>query len=633
LTQPARAGLDIPAVSTQAPADPAKADPAGGSVSDSGKTVVAAPGSISPNNLGKLEELERWGKGTVLSLAISPDGRLAAFSTRRGIALYDTSTYRQVRFIEAEGGYPKIAFSPDGQTLAAANVQSVVTLFNTSDGAILRIIDGGEIGQPLALLYFTDGRTLYLGTSMELAVLWDTETGKLVHRWITSGGTAMSASQDGYFLVSANYEGNLYVWTAQDGKGLGRLWHGSDPQSALFGPDSQLVAVSYGDNSVVLWNAMDGKATFTLQGHSDRVAATAFAPDGKILATGSWDGSIILWNTATGKQLTSLHGQGGRVEQVAFGSNGRSLTSVSDDGIVRVWSVPGGVLLNSVEDFIPLGQAVYSPDGKTVATGAEDGKWRLWQAADGSLLRGGSGHPGGISALAFSPDGKILASSGIDKVIRLWQVADGSLLHELNDSADWISSLDISPDGTMLAASTRSPIVLIWSIPDGSLRARIDTGGDTILKAKFDPDGASLWTGSMDGSLKQWRIEDGSLLATLKDSGPFISLLAFSPDRSWLASAGDGRWIELRPVSGGSLVRIIDGYQDFGVSALAFSPSGEMIYAGFWDKTFRIYSVANAALLRKIDFNYVVRAISISPDGARLALSLDDGTVRIWGLK
>jgi WD40 repeat protein len=113
----------------------------------------------------------------------------------------------------------------------------------------------------------------------------------------------------------------------------------------------------------------------------------------------------------------------------------------------------------------------------------------------------------------------------------------------------------------------------------------------------------------------------------------FRSLLTFSPDRTWLAAAGDSREIELRPLNGANPIRIIDGGQDFGVSALAFSPSGELVYAAFWDKTFRIYSVANAALLRKVDFSFAVRAISLSPDATRLALSLDDGTVRILGIK
>ncbi len=597
------------------------------------KTPLATE-KITAANLARLRQVSSWGRGTIQSLAVSKDGGLAAFVTRQGIALYDTVTFRETGYIEIEGGFPKIAFSPDGQTLAAADNNSHISLFRVKDGAILRVIDPGEVGQPLALSFFPDGTTLYLGTSLELAALWDTLTGKLVHRWITSGGSAMAASPDGYYLVSANYEGNLYIFTANDGKSLGRLWRDSNPECAQFGPDSQVLAACYGDHAIGLWNVMDGKALFTLDGHTDRVAATAFSPDGKLLASASWDKTLKLWDTTRGEEIASLEGHTGRVLQVAFANRGRSLISASEDGTVRVWSIPDGRLLKTIDDFIPLGRALFSPDGRTVATGVEDGAWRIWNSSDGSLVRSAAAHPGGISALAFAPDSSTLVTGGIDQAVRAWRVADGTLLWERTANDSWINSLDISPDGRLAASSmSGSASVQVLSLADGTSVQKINTGGDAVLKVRFDPRGGSLWSAAMDGSLKQWRVDDGSLLATLKDSGPFLSSLAFTPDGQWLAAGGDDRRIDLWKLDGSRLHRIFDGIKDGGVSGLAFAPEGELLFATYWDKSLRIYTVPDGGELRRIDFPFTVRDLSVSPNGALLALSLEDGTVRIWGVK
>ncbi|HEX7393298.1 MAG TPA: WD40 repeat domain-containing protein [Anaerolineaceae bacterium] len=597
------------------------------------RTPVRSKDAIVPGNVAQLSEIARWSNGAILNMAASPDGKVIAFATRRGVALYDAASFQEIRLIEIAGGIPKVAFSTDLKILAAADWNSKITLYRVQDGAQVMTLDGGEIGQPLSMVFSEDGKTLNLGTTGELNLLWDTSTGKLARRWYTSGASAMSASSDGYFLVTSNYQGNIFVWTAADGHNQGRLWRDSDVECLQFGPDSHLVAACYGDFAIGLWDAMDGKLLFTLHGHTNRVVGAAFSPDGKILASASWDQSVRLWDTTIGKEIRTLAGSGGRILQVLFSGDGKSVISLAEDGIVRVWRASDGKLVQSISDFVPLGRAIFSLDSKQVATGGDDGAWRVWRVADGKLLRSVMAHPGGISDLRFTPDGLSLVTGGIDKTIRLWNVADGTLLAELTGSEGWIDSLDISPDGGLVAGSTTSSIVRLWSLPDGRLKISINTGFDTVLKVLFAPDGESLWTGGLDGSLKQWSVSDGSLIATYKESGPFISSLSFPEDGEWLAAAGDDRRINLWELTGKGLVLVIDGIKNEGVSSLTFSPDGQILIAGFWDKTLRIYSVPNGELLKQWDFPFVVRVVNITPDSALLALSLDDGTVRIWGVK
>ncbi len=590
-----------------------------------------AQNAIDPSSLGRLEEVSHFGKGALLGLAVSPDGRLIAFATRRGVELYDAHSYQPLRSFSVAGGAFKVTFLNDSQTVAAADWNARITLFHVQDGSVSKVLDGGEIGQPLSLVPFADGKTLSLGTNGELNLLWDLDTGKL-NRWYTSGASAMAGSPDGQYLATSNFSGSIFMWLTADGSSPGRLWRDSNVECLQFSPDSQLLAAGYGDNVAVLWKVIDGKRAFTLTGNSERVSAVAFSPDSKILASGSWDGTVRLWDTGTGQEIRSLDGKGGRIQQISFNRDGRSLLSLSSDGLVRVWNAADGSLARQMDDFAPLGRAVFSPDGKTLASGAEDGVWRLWKVAGGSLLQAVAAHPGGISALRFSPDGQLLATGGLDNAVRLWRTSDGSLVKEMNDNDGVINSLDFSTDGKILAASTNSASVHLWSLVDTS-EASLDTGGETVLKVAFDPGSEGLWVAAMDGSLKEWKVSDGSLIATFLSNGPFVSSLALTADGQWLAAGGEGPLIYLWQLGGSTLFHMIDGLKTVGVSSLAYSADGQLVFASFWDKALRVYSAADRSLLKTWNFDYNVRDLAISPDGSLLALSLDDGTIRLWGVK
>ena len=66
--------------------------------------------------------------------------------------------------------------------------------------------------------------------------------------------------------------------------------------SAMFSPDTRLIASGSEDNSVKLWR---GESCIS-RGHSDQVTSVAFGSDGGVLATGSED-SVKTWSTGGGR--------------------------------------------------------------------------------------------------------------------------------------------------------------------------------------------------------------------------------------------------------------------------------------------------------------------------------------------
>jgi WD40 repeat protein len=588
-----------------------------------------APGA----RLESLSEIRQLGKGTLRYFTFSPDGKWLGLATARGIALYDTRTLTETRFIPTPIETPRLAFSPDSRQLAAADRDSRVTLYEVNSGQIIRQLDNGSLGPPLTLSYFAGGSLLHVGTSSEVSPIWETETGKMLHRWYTTGNAAMAASADGVLLATSTWDGGIYLWTLEDGRGSGRLWSDSETLSMQYAPDGQTLLAGYGDNTAAIWKMDGGKLLRVLRGHSERVVTVAVSPDSKLAATGSWDNTICLWDMASGALLHTLKGHTGRIVQIGFSADGRSLASYADDGRLQFWSIPDGVQTWTLTDFAPTGNPVFAPDGETLYTGGQDG-WLRWWSANGGLLRERLAHLVGISALAVAPDGKWIVSGGNDGQLRLWEAGNGQLVAELDPLEAWANCLVFSPDGHWLAASTANGTLRLWDMTTLKPVVSIQTGEEAVLRLAFSPDSRTLAAGSLNGSVALWRIGDTAQpLRVVREKGLFVSGLAFSPDGQILAAGGDEKKISLWRLNGGTLTFTIESKRSEGLAALAFTPDGQMLAASFWDRTLRFYNPSNGSLLRSFDLPFAARQISLAPDGRRLALGLDDGTVRVWGIK
>jgi WD40 repeat protein len=175
-------------------------------------------------------------------VAFAPDGKhllssLAEYGSDP-LALTALATREPVRlFWGADGRFTSVAFSPDGQLLAAGNENGRVRLW-TVGGRLVRVLDGHQ-GPVWSLSFAPDGKTLATAGQDGTARLWELATGK----------------------ERARLRGHR-----------GRSGFGFRPGEVAFAHN--------GD---------------TLRGHRGSVFAVAFAPDGATLATGGSDGRALLW--------------------------------------------------------------------------------------------------------------------------------------------------------------------------------------------------------------------------------------------------------------------------------------------------------------------------------------------------
>jgi WD40 repeat protein len=410
------------------------------------------------------------------------------------------------------------------------------------------------------------------GTTIQLI---DPRTGEVVRR--TEGETdrayQITFSGDGRFLTAICDDGIVRVWESATGKTVHRFrgLSSSISRVELSHKGDLLALVGRADWAVHVWDLARGRELHDFPGHRGGILTVAFTADGKTIATTSqddmasntildWaDWSLRRWDAATGEERgVTRRNLGGEVRITAFSPDGRLLATVIHDGTLRLWNVATGEELRRWK--VPVQESTYrsgtltakswslyirnltfTHDGQTVL--ATDGeKMYRWETATGKELPAwklGSRDP--LANCSVSPDDRTLLVKY--QVSRRWRLTlmdlkSGRELRHLPDKGRGGACPVFSPDGRTLAVTGNEEVVLLET-ESGQERGHLACGSPVGPGLVFSPDGRLLASGwHADGRARLWDLPAGQLLRELAANAPHGSSLAFSPDGSRLASAG-----------------------------------------------------------------------------------------------
>ncbi|TFI52096.1 hypothetical protein BLD44_022700 [Mastigocladus laminosus UU774] len=524
-----------------------------------------------------------------------------------------------------------VAFSPDGKTIASANVDGTVKLWNLQ-GKLLETFNGHS-DAVTSVAFSPDGKTIASASRDRTVKLWDLQGKELCtfkgHSYMVN---SVTFNPDGKTIASANVDGTVKLWNLQ-GKLLATFkGHSGGITSVAFSPDGKTIASASGDKTVKLWN-LQGKLLATFKGHSDVVWSVAFSPDGKTIASASWDNTVNLWNLQ-GKLLATFKGHSHVVLSVAFSPDGKTLTSASYDKTVKLWNLQGEELATFKGHSDVVSSVAFSPDGKTLASASSDNTVKLW-GLQGKQLATFKGY-----SVAFSPDGKTLASASVDKTVKLWNL-QGKLLATFKGHNDGVSSVAFSPDGKTLASASYDSTVKLWNL-QGKLLATFKGHNDEVWvnvwvnSVAFSPDGKTIASASNDSTVKLWNLQ-GKLLATFQGHSNGVNSVAFSPDGKTLASANNDSTVKLWNLQG-KLLATFKGHSG-AVSSVAFSPDGKTIASASSndigsasDKTVKLWNLQGEELATFRGHSDEVYSVAFSSDGKTLASASGDSTIKLWDL-
>jgi WD40 repeat protein len=160
------------------------------------------------------------GAFTIPDVSFSPDGSLVASVDIHDIRLRDPATQRLVRTLRGDTSIFRIAFSPDGRQLAAAEMGNALSLWDVEIGLLQGrwFASEGQAGDAKTFLwglaFSPDGSRLAAGGSDGMVTEWEAASGELVQRFQAHerAVTSLAFSPDGELLASGSLDSGLKIW-------------------------------------------------------------------------------------------------------------------------------------------------------------------------------------------------------------------------------------------------------------------------------------------------------------------------------------------------------------------------------------------------------------------------------------
>ena len=478
------------------------------------------------------------------AIAFSPDGQLVAAWNASEIRLWNSSTGSEVLKIKKfKGRMTAVAFSPDGRLIAGAIVKfslkdrrpdykSEIRIWETATGAPRQVV-------PLAtqsvssLIFASNGQQLLVAglqsednhsfASMELADLQTGSLGKLI----------------------AKDEGTM--------------------SSICVSPDGATMAFQTDASTVKLLDTQSWRTKFTLGSDEassnntslrrflvtvNSTSAVAFLDDGKTIAGEIENGGIKLWDSRTGEVKKTLAQEAETGSIAAISANGSAIAEVAPDDSVRLWNV-------------------------------ETGKHRIIPARNSK-----------VSAIALSADGKVLVTAYASAIV--WTDASDLKATRAIEGVSDISALAVSMNATLLAASGNGTIK-IWKT-DGSLKQNISANGQ-VTALQFGAEDKFLAVGRKDGTLSVWNIATGQSIFEARKHSSAVNAIAFSKDGMLMATGSDDRTAIIWELASRRARRTLKGH-DLAITSLAFSPDGAMLAVGSGNASVVLWEVEKGRLDR-----------------------------------
>ncbi|MEU4788047.1 trypsin-like peptidase domain-containing protein [Nocardiopsis alba] len=564
-----------------------------------------------------------------------------------------------------------LAFSPDGNLLAAATEQGSSMLWSVQDTAnprLLPVLPGNGNGTLIGGVAFAPTSKL-LATSNQAGAtqLWDlTDPAKPVSTTaISTGYQSLVFSPDGNWLAAGG-DAHVDLWKIGDT---------SKPLSVFPGVSVDVMSVAYSPEGSQL--TFGGMGTYDAKGalcHVDvsnisldslvvpACTSTAFdtrtlaaTPNGAVLSGGG-DGKVRLWRDpvarvgglqVTGKDNFAISPDG---NLIAAPVETRARGTMGDNSkIVGLWEVPGsGAGGKDPLATIPLAtfsQTITFLTATALLTVDHDGAVQLWDIHDPTHPTGvslGTAHfpttPTGLgdvivsSGVTSSDDGSLVAVQG-DGYLQLWRVTDSHTVLKAGKLPLPDPNRDLAGlvDNHTACVLTQDGVTW-WDIsdphhPQHGVDSPLTGVNHGSVAGSSGVAAATTQASGFGTSLYLYGLTAGHPTSTVKLSDRSGSTVRFSGDSKLLAATGAAEntlalWDTRNPAQPRSIAAI---NTQPGTSAVAFSPNSKLmaVWARGDKSAVQLWDIRNPSIPHvtgTIAPGEYAEDIQFTPNGDRLAV-------------
>jgi WD40 repeat protein len=400
-------------------------------------------------------------------------------------------------------------------------------------------------------------------------------------------------SPDGTAFAAVLLDGRVEVLETKDGTERFTIKTTEETAEAvMFSPDSStlLTAAGYTDSTIRLWDARDGKAAGSLDGHHSFVSDLIFTPDGKLLISSSGDETIRLWDWATREPAGVLRGHLGEVDGLALAPDGRTLASRCKDGSIYLWDVtkPSRHLgYQKLPDRLLYYEATFMPDSQSILAveqvGAEGGAVALWDAHTLKKTPLSGAESTNRYNITISGDARWVARKDAGGHIRVWDarsasestnflLAPASFVEGFTDNGKFL----LTANRSAWALSAAPLVVAAW---DTDTWRKVGAFRFTNTEGAFTPSLPNSFVIVADGAIRFFDVNKINEASRQIVNPPGnLNGLATSPDGRLAAGAYGSGHVRLWDLTTLQPVATLNGFL-LGAHSVAFSPDGRRLAA------------------------------------------------------
>lgn len=280
-----------------------------------------------------------------------------------------------------------------------------------------------------------------------------------------------------------------------------------------------------------------------------------------------------------------------------------------------------------------------------IATGSADGIIKYWNMTLRQEAVSIKGHYGMVSGLCVTPNASNMLSCGDDKTIKLWSVntddfdgsqsdqemyrANGLVKTYLGEHA--FKGIDHHQEDGLFV--TGGAAIQLWDVNRLKYISNLSWGADNITTVKFNRTQTNIIASAgSDNSIVLYDVRTNSPVQKVVTSLR-TNAIAWNPMEAFNFATGsedhNGYLWDMRKLS-----RSLNVYKDHvaAVMDIDFSPTGEEVVTGSYDKTIRIFKTREGHL-RDIYHTQRMQHVfcaKFTTDSKYIITGSDDSNVRVW---
>ena len=613
----------------------------------------------------------------VQSLSFSNEGDMLASGGFRTAKLWRYPRDVQLRAMPTDAEIQTVAVSPDRSRFATGGADGKIRLWSletktetaaaATTAAAVPLVLTGHTGEVRGLYFTRDGQQL-ISTSADKSILvWAVADGSSVGRIDTS---AELHSVTGILQPVLQ----PIIQPAVDGATAAKI-----PEQI------ERLVTGGADNFIRIWNIPRSlpKAMADVPAKTKVLAASR---DGKLLALGTADGIVRVVDSQTNTTLQQWPAHEGPIHDIAFGQVllpaapaqtappaepsteaaapfERRLATAGADGEVRLWSL--GIVSSTADavagaevagaevaepksvdakepkspvelmtlrgSLVPVRSIDFRADGKQLVAGAEDGAVTIWNTE----LRGIATDVGDMTDVADATvadatvvDASVVAPADTDTRLTLPAIADSPA-----PAGKRAQVIAVSPDSKLLASTSSTnghAAILVRDIATGEILQTLLGHSAPVVSLAFSKDNRKIVSGSADMTARVWDLASPKFpeIARFSDHTASVTSVTFNSDAQQVLSGSADKSVKLWKVVDSELVMDFPGHTG-PVVAVAMLANNQPVSASI-DKTVRFWNLANGQVARTQTEPAAVTAMSLSRDGARVAIAAADKSIRVY---